>query len=382
MMHIKRYIQQLSELVALPSVSCASPNLDMSNKAVVDTLASWFEPLGFDCRIEPVKDHPGKYNLIAVRGQGDGGVVFAGHTDTVPYNAERWQQDPFKLTEKNERLYGLGATDMKGFFPAVWAALQAFENTEFNEPVIIIATADEESSMSGARALAEQLMPKARYAIIGEPTEMRPVNMHKGILMEAIKIQGKAGHSSNPALGVNAMESMHSVMGELLRYRHELQQKYQNSHFEVTVPTLNLGCIHGGDSPNRICSACELHFDLRMLPGMNIDELRAEFEQRLQPVAEQHGTDIIFSTLFAGVPAFEQPAESELIQTVSQLTQFEPKAVAFATEAPYLQSLGMQTVVMGPGSIDQAHQANEFIALSEIAPAVKVLEGIIRRFCV
>ncbi|BCD99826.1 acetylornithine deacetylase [Marinagarivorans cellulosilyticus] len=381
-MHIKRYIQQLSELVALPSVSCASPNLDMSNKAVVDTLASWFEPLGFDCRIEPVKDHPGKYNLIAVRGQGDGGVVFAGHTDTVPYNAERWQQDPFKLTEKNERLYGLGATDMKGFFPAVWAALQAFENTEFNEPVIIIATADEESSMSGARALAEQLMPKARYAIIGEPTEMRPVNMHKGILMEAIKIQGKAGHSSNPALGVNAMESMHSVMGELLRYRHELQQKYQNSHFEVTVPTLNLGCIHGGDSPNRICSACELHFDLRMLPGMNIDELRAEFEQRLQPVAEQHGTDIIFSTLFAGVPAFEQPAESELIQTVSQLTQFEPKAVAFATEAPYLQSLGMQTVVMGPGSIDQAHQANEFIALSEIAPAVKVLEGIIRRFCV
>lgn len=381
-MHIKRYIQQLSELVALPSVSCASPNLDMSNKAVVDTLASWFEPLGFDCRIEPVKDHPGKYNLIAVRGQGDGGVVFAGHTDTVPYNAERWQQDPFKLTEKNECLYGLGATDMKGFFPAVWAALQAFENTEFNEPVIIIATADEESSMSGARALAEQLMPKARYAIIGEPTEMRPVNMHKGILMEAIKIQGKAGHSSNPALGVNAMESMHSVMGELLRYRHELQQKYQNSHFEVTVPTLNLGCIHGGDSPNRICSACELHFDLRMLPGMNIDELRAEFEQRLQPVAEQHGTDIIFSTLFAGVPAFEQPAESELIQTVSQLTQFEPKAVAFATEAPYLQSLGMQTVVMGPGSIDQAHQANEFIALSEIAPAVKVLEGIIRRFCV
>lgn len=381
-MYIKRYIQQLSELVALPSVSCASPNLDMSNKAVVDTLASWFEPLGFDCRIEPVKDHPGKYNLIAVRGQGDGGVVFAGHTDTVPYNAERWQQDPFKLTEKNERLYGLGATDMKGFFPAVWAALQAFENTEFNEPVIIIATADEESSMSGARALAEQLMPKARYAIIGEPTEMRPVNMHKGILMEAIKIQGKAGHSSNPALGVNAMESMHSVMGELLRYRHELQQKYQNPHFEVTVPTLNLGCIHGGDSPNRICSACELHFDLRMLPGMNIDELRAGFEQRLQPVAEQHGTDIIFSTLFAGVPAFEQPAESELIQTVSQLTQFEPKAVAFATEAPYLQSLGMQTVVMGPGSIDQAHQANEFIALSEIAPAVKVLDGIIRRFCV
>lgn len=380
-MNIKRYIKQLSELVALPSVSCASPDLDMSNKAVIDTLATWFEPLGFQCRVEEVAGHSGKYNLIAVKGQGDGGVVFAGHSDTVPYNAERWQQDPFKLTEKDERLYGLGATDMKGFFPVVWAALQAFENAQFNEPVIIIATADEESSMSGARALAEQLMPKARYAIIGEPTEMRPVNMHKGILMEAIKIEGKAGHSSNPALGVNAMESMHAVMAELLSYRHDLQQKYQNPHFEVTVPTLNLGCIHGGDSPNRICSACELHFDLRMLPGMSIEELRGGLQQRLRPIAERNGTDIIFSTLFAGVPAFEQPAESELIKTVSHLTQFDPKAVAFATEAPYLQALGMQTVVMGPGSIDQAHQANEFIALSEIAPAVKVIEGVIRRYC-
>ncbi|HEY7771991.1 MAG TPA: acetylornithine deacetylase [Marinagarivorans sp.] len=380
-MDIKRYIQQLSELVAHPSVSCASPNLDMSNKAVVVTLAEWFEPLGFRCRIEPVSNHPGKYNLIAVKGEGDGGIVFAGHTDTVPYNAERWQQDPFVLTERNNRLYGLGATDMKGFFPVVWAALNALANAEFKEPVIIVATADEESSMSGARTLAEQHLPKARYAIIGEPTQMRPVNMHKGILMEAVKVTGKAGHSSNPALGVNAMESMHQVMAEILAYRHELQEKYQNPHFEVTVPTLNLGCIHGGDSPNRICSACELHFDLRMLPGMHIDDLRLNLQNRLQPIADRCGTDLIFSALFAGVPAFEQPANSELVQTVTELTQQDPQAVAFATEAPYLQGLGMQTVVMGPGSIDQAHQANEFIALNEIEPAVTVIENVIRRLC-
>jgi acetylornithine deacetylase len=379
---INRYIKQLRELVALPSVSCANPRLDMSNKAVVDTLANWFEPLGFDCRILPVAGYPGKYNLIASKGQGDGGVVFAGHTDTVPYNAERWQQDPFTLMEKDDRLYGLGATDMKGFFPIVWAALQAFKNLPLKEPVIILATADEESSMSGARALATQQMPKARFAIIGEPTEMRPVNRHKGIMMEMVRVLGKAGHSSNPSLGVNAMEAMHKVMTELMALRSELQEKYQNPHFAVPVPTLNLGCIHGGDSPNRICSACELHFDLRLLPGMNIDDLREKIQRRLTPIAELTGTDIIFNTLFAGTPAFEESGESELIKTVEQLTRHQAQSVAFATEAPYLQALNMQTVIMGPGSIEQAHQANEFIALSEIAPAIKVIEAIIRKYSV
>ncbi|WP_053981945.1 acetylornithine deacetylase [Marinagarivorans algicola] len=376
------YTEQLSQLVALPSVSCADPALDCSNKAVVDLLATWFEPLGFDCRIEPVLGYPNKYNLIAVRGSGDGGVVLSGHTDTVPYNAERWEQDPLTLTQKHERLYGLGATDMKGFFPAIWAALQAFDGVSFKEPVIILATADEESSMSGARALSEQQFPKARYAIIGEPTGMRPVNMHKGIMMEAVRVNGQAGHSSNPALGNNAMEAMHTVMTEILSYRADLQARYHNPTFEVQVPTLNLGCIHGGDNPNRICSACELHFDLRMLPGMSIDELRQGLQTRLTPIAEQTQTDIIFSALFPGVPAFEQPANSALIETVKKLTGHNPESVAFATEAPFLQAQGLQTVIMGPGSIDQAHQANEYIALSELAPAVKTLEGVIRAFCV
>ena len=381
-MDTKHYIQQLSALVALPSVSCANPQLDMSNKAVVELLANWFEPLGFNCRIEPVNGYPQKYNLIAVKGQGSGGLVFAGHTDTVPYNAERWEQDPFTLTLRNERLYGLGATDMKGFFPVIWSVLNSLKNTPLKTPIIILATADEESSMSGARALVEQKFPQASYAIIGEPTGMRPVNMHKGIMMEAVRVNGKAGHSSNPALGLNALEVMNTVMSELLSYRSELQQRYTNPHFEVSVPTLNLGCIHGGDNPNRICSACELHFDLRLMPGMHIGEVREQLKNRLSPIAQKTGADIVFSTLFAGVPAFEQPANSDLITTLQNLTQYQPQSVAFATEAPFLQQLGMQTVVMGPGSIDQAHQANEFIALSELPPAIKILTQLVHQYCV
>lgn len=385
-MNHKRYIEQLSQLVASPSVSCSDKALDMGNLDVVTLLANWLEPMGFECRVEPVKDSAGlvlagKFNLIAIKGKGSNGLVLAGHTDTVPCNPERWQQNPFALEEKQDRLYGLGATDMKGFFPVVLAALERLSDTLLKEPVIILATADEESSMSGARALVEQQFPQARYAVIGEPTGMQPVNMHKGIMMEAIRVKGAAGHSSNPALGNNAMEAMHQVISELLAFREQLQEKYQNPLFEVDVPTLNLGCIHGGDNPNRICSACELHFDLRMLPGMPLSDLREKIQKRLTPLAEKTRADIVFSSLFEGVPAFEQPATSDFIKIVQETAEQPPKPVAFATEAPFLQALDIQTVVMGPGSIDQAHQANEFIALAQLNPAVNIIEKLIRRCC-
>ena len=381
-MEFRRYQERLAQLVAAPSVSCSEPALDMGNLGVINLLANWLDELGFHCRIEAVNKAGEKFNLIAVKGQGDNGLVLAGHTDTVPYNAERWQQDPFSLTLRDEKLYGLGATDMKGFFPVVLAALERVAELPLGEPVIVLATADEESSMSGARALVEQKFPNARYAIIGEPTGMQPVHMHKGIMMEAIRVTGKAGHSSNPALGLNALEVMNEVMTELLRYRADLQQNYQNHSFDVNVPTLNLGCIHGGDNPNRICSACELHFDLRMLPGMELESLRAGIQTRISPIAEKYQTDVVLSSLFEGVPAFEQSANSDLVELVGALTQKDPQPVAFATEAPFLQALDIQTVVMGPGSIDQAHQANEFIALDQISPSIDIIERLIRKVCI
>lgn len=379
------YFNNLEQLVGLPSVSCTHADLDMGNIDVIHRLAEWLEPLGFNCEILPVDQQPGeplkKANLIATYGSGPGGLVLSGHADTVPYDAERWQQDPFSLTERDGKLYGLGATDMKGFFPVAMAAAQSLLEQDFKQPLIILATADEETSMSGARALAELGRPKARYAVVGEPTGLKPIRMHKGIMMEAVRVQGLAGHSSNPALGNNAMETMHKVMSNLLEFRHSLQQAYQNPGFDVSVPTMNLGCIHGGDNPNRICGSCELHFDLRALPGMNNDELHQQLQQRLRPIAESSGSDIVLSSLFDGVNSFEEPAASDLIKACERLTGNSAESVAFATEAPFLQSLGMQTVVMGPGSIDQAHQPNEFIALEQIQPAIEIIRGLIQRYC-
>ncbi|MGM8226103.1 acetylornithine deacetylase [Cellvibrio sp. ARAG 10.3] len=376
----KHYQQQLQQLVAIPSVSCAVPEWDMPNLPVIELLANWLDEMGLRTKILPLPQK-GKANLIATLGEGDGGLVLAGHSDTVPYDTHRWQTDPFKLTEKDGKLFGLGATDMKGFFPVVIEALKPYLNMPLKQPVIILATADEESSMSGARALAASGTPKGRYAVIGEPTELVPVRMHKGIMMEAIRVQGSSGHSSNPALGNSALDSMNKVMSELISLRAELQTRYRNPGFAVAVPTLNLGCIHGGDGANRICGECELHFDLRLLPGMDNDEVRRIIQQRLNPIAQATGTDIILSSLFEGVDAFAEDEHSALVQTCEALTGKRSESVAFATEAPFMQQLGMQTVVLGPGSINQAHQPDEFIDTRQIEPAIAIIRGLIQKFC-
>ncbi len=377
----QRIIDQLGQLIGSASVSSTDPAWDQGNRSVIDLLASWLSQMGFATEIQEVTPGGNKANLIATRGTGPGGLVLAGHTDTVPFDEGRWQSDPLSLSERNNRLYGLGSTDMKGFFPLALAAAASFNDTELQQPLIILATADEESSMNGARALAAAGRPKARAAIIGEPTSLVPVRMHKGILMDAVQVRGRAGHSSNPALGNSALEGMHAVMGDLINFRADMAQRYSNPLFEVAYPTLNLGHIHGGDSPNRICGKSELHFDLRMTPDGDNDEVREAIRQRLAKIGEQRGLDIELRQLIEDVSPFEQAADSELVQLAEKLTGHTAIAVAFATEAPFLQQLGMETIVMGPGSIDQAHQPDEFMPLDQIQPCIALLEQFIRHYC-
>ncbi|MBT8121120.1 MAG: M20/M25/M40 family metallo-hydrolase, partial [Gammaproteobacteria bacterium] len=218
--------------------------------------------------------------------------------------------------------------------------------------------------------------------VIGEPTGLRPVRMHKGIMMESIKLLGQSGHSSDPSLGNNALEAMHRVIGALLEWRAELQAQHINDQFAVPVPTLNLGHIHGGDNPNRICPSCELQIDLRPLPGMAIAELRAELHHRTTRVLADSGIQIQFEALFDGVPAMETPADSAIVRLAERLTGHAPGAVAFGTEAPYLTRLGMETIVLGPGDIEQAHQPDEFLAMNRLEPTVNLLKQIIKSVCI
>jgi acetylornithine deacetylase len=386
-------LDMIKALIETPSVSSALSELNMSNRPVVDLLADWLEDEGFKVEIQPLPQQPDKANLIAVKGDArtPGGLVLSGHTDTVPCDPKLWRHDPFKLYEDGNKLTGLGSADMKSFFALAITAARAFDAGTFKQPLILLATADEETSMQGAQALSASsiFMPenternrRPRAAVIGEPTGMKPVRMHKGVMMERISVHGRSGHSSNPALGHNALEGMQKVLTELLAFRADLQRRYQSPLFEVPMPTLNLGHIHGGDNPNRICGDCLLDIDIRPLPGMDLSELRALLQQRLEKLFAGSPLRIEFTTLFDGLPPMETPADAEVVKVTERLTGQTAGAIAFGTEAPYLQQLGMDVVVLGPGSIDVAHQPDEYLDSGQIRPTVSLLERLIHSQCI
>jgi acetylornithine deacetylase len=381
MSNIPALLDMISDLIATPSVSSVNPALDQGNLAVIELLANWLEGSGFEIEIMHLAGKPGKANLIATLGSGGGGLVLAGHTDTVPYDEGKWSHDPFRLTRSDGKLYGLGTSDMKSFLALALEACRDLRAGDLQKPLILLATADEETSMSGARALVEHRVPQARHALIGEPTGLRPVRMHKGILMEAIRLRGQSGHSSDPALGNSALDAMYPVLGTLIDWRRELQARYRNPLFAVPVPTLNLGHIHGGDNPNRICPDCELHIDLRPLPGMELPELRDGIRRCVTEALAGSGIGIEFESLFEGIPAMETSATADIVRIAEQLTGHSAEAVAFATEAPYLQQLGMETIVLGPGDVAQAHQPDEYLALDRLEPMTRLLRELVKTVC-
>jgi len=374
-------LDMIAALIGTPSISSVNPKLDQGNRKVIDLLAGWLDAAGFEVELMPLPGTPARANLIATLGRGPGGLVLSGHTDTVPFDTDRWTHDPFTLTRADARLYGLGTSDMKAFLALAIEALRDVRPADLREPVILLATADEETSMAGARALVERGIPQARHALIGEPTGLRPVRMHKGILMEAIRLQGRSGHSSDPALGNSALEAMHTVIGSLLAWRAQLQEGNRNPLFAVPVPTLNLGHIHGGDNPNRICADCELHIDLRPLPGMALEELRADIHDCVNHSLQDSGIRVTFESLFEGIPAMETGSDAEIIRVTEKLTGHAAGAVAFGTEAPYLQQLGMNTVVLGPGNIEQAHQPDEYLALDRLEPTIRLIRDLVKSVC-
>lgn len=380
-MPLPKFTELYQQLILAPSISSTESSLDVSNKAVIDLLATWFGELGFHIHISEVPNCVGKYNLVATYGCGNGGLLLAGHTDTVPFDDGLWSKDPFQLTEQDNKWFGLGSIDMKGFFAFVIEACKNIELNQLSQPLRILATADEETTMAGARAIAESATFKPKFAVIGEPTGMVPVFMHKGHMSEAIRITGRSGHSSDPANGINAIEIMHQVTGQLLKLQQKLKQQYACDHFAIPQPTLNFGHVHGGDSPNRICGSCELHIDMRPIPGVTPEDLFLLLNQALLPVQQQWPGAVDIYHLHEPIPAYSCDTSSELIKLAEQLTGETAIPVNYCTEAPFIQQLGCDTIVMGPGSIAQAHQPDEYLDMASIKPTQQTIEKLITEVC-
>ncbi len=371
----------LKGLIGTPSVSSLDPSADFGNGPVIELLADWLASAGFSVEVLPLSGHPNKANLVGTLGYGPGGLVLAGHTDTVPFDEPLWTHEPLRLTEDGGRLYGLGTADMKSFLALAIEAARGLQAADLMRPLMILATADEESSMAGARALAAAGRPFGRYAVIGEPTGLKPIRTHKGVMGEAVRLTGRSGHASDPSLGNNALDGMHEVMAAIIAWRERLRAGFRHPLFQVPYPTLNLGRIHGGDNPNRICGQCELQLDLRVLPGMDPAALRAELARLVAAVADRRGLTWTVTPLFESIPPVETPAESAIVRAGETLTGHPAGTVGFGTEAPFFDRLGMETLILGPGNIAQAHQPDEYLELARIPPTLDLLRALIRQFC-
>lgn len=381
-------LEMVTELVGLESVSSLDPAIDRPNRPVVERLAGWAESLGFRAELLDVPGTGGrKANLVATLGRGPGGLVLAGHTDTVPFDDGRWSSDPFRATERDGRLYGLGTTDMKSFLALALEAASAFRAGDLRAPIVVLGTADEETTMSGARALQAAGLPEPgggglRRAVVGEPTSLRPMRAHKGITMESVVLVGRSGHSSNPALGASALDGMADVLQALVAFRERLAGAHRDDTFEVPVPTLNLGVIHGGDAANRICARCELQVDLRPVPGLSVADARAALRDVVARAVAGRDLEVAHRTLFEGVDAFRTAETADLVRAAESLTGHAAGAVGFGTEAPFFDAMGMETLVLGPGSIDVAHQPDEYLPLDAVDPTIRLLRALITRYCV
>lgn len=375
------FLEHYKTIIKTPSISAYDEKFDQSNKPLIELLSTWFADLGFTITIHLVPNTQNKFNLLAKVGSGEGGLLLCGHSDTVPFDEGRWQSDPFTLKQADGKIFGLGSCDMKGFFAFILEALKSIPLEKLKKPLYILATADEETSMAGARFFAEQQLIKPDMAIIGEPTKLIPIYKHKGHIAQSLNVQGQPGHSSDPAKGVNAIEIMYQAIGQLMALQDKLKKQFHDQAFSVPHVTMNLGHIHGGDAENRICGHCKLNFDMRVVPELSDEQALSMIDEALAPVLAKYPNRLSLDLMYPTAPAFACRDEHNILALAQQLTGNMSQTANYATEAPFINQLGCDTIVLGPGSIEQAHQPDEFMSLDYVNPTVNVLQQMIRKVC-
>ncbi|HVG37756.1 MAG TPA: acetylornithine deacetylase [Pyrinomonadaceae bacterium] len=366
----------LADLVAINSVSARS------NRAVIDYVRPRVEALGMNVRLFTYTDERGveKINMVATSAAADQTIELAlvGHTDTVPFDP-LWDE-AILLTERDGKLYGRGACDTKGFIAATLAAVEEVGVVNLRRPLALILTADEEVGCLGAKRLAEERPLRARYAVVGEPTSLRPMRAGKGYCLAEIIVRGREGHSAYPALGASAIFRAARLLGRIERVADRLQDE-QHAAFDPPYTTLNVGLISGGSAKNIIPGECRLTLEWRPVPGQQTDRVVTLIQNEIADLRERDAdfaAEIEVIRLDGGT---ETPAASPLVLFLEEATGQAAGTVAFGTEAPQMAELGAEAVVFGPGDIRVAHRTGEYVPLAELEECVRVLSQTVRRFC-
>lgn len=368
----------LTRLIAFDTVS------RHSNLALIEDVQAYCEQLGLavDLTFNEAKT---KANLFATVPAGEdadqinNGLVLSGHTDVVPVDGQDWTSEPFTATIRGDKLYGRGACDMKGFIACALTmlpqAVQLSNSGQLRRPLHLALSFDEEVGCLGAPLILADL--KARgitpdYCIVGEPTNMAMVVAHKGIAVYRCRVHGKSAHSSLIAQGVNAISYASRLVGYVDTLAEELSARDDNDAlFTVPYSTLSVGTIHGGTATNIVPNLCEFTFDYRNLPHMTQDDILepiqakvAELNAQMQARAPETGIELMQEE---SVPAMTDDDSAELQSLIAALTgDDERHKVAYATEGGQFTNAGIPTIICGPGSIEQAHKADEYVELIEI----------------
>jgi len=366
--------ETLARLVAFPTVSSLP----------VTALAAWMadrcEAAGM--RVERLQTSEGKCNLVCSAGPpGTDGLVLSGHMDVVPAEGQPWTSDPFTLTRRGDRLHGRGACDMKAFLAAVIEALPALPLRSLKRELVLAFTHDEEVGCLGSRALADRFAAEGRglpsLCLIGEPTSFRMLRMHPGHVAMRILCGGRAAHSSKPDLGRSAIRLAARVVEELDRLAEDWRGRTRFAELlERPFVVMNVATIHGGSAINIVPDRCVIELGFRPLPGMDVDVLEAEIAERVGPLGDVRCEHV------RTTPSLLTPEGTELEALLRPLAA-DPAlgAAAFATDGGNFERLGTRTLVFGPGSIDVAHKADEYVPVDELHHAVRVVEEVVGRRC-
>ena len=322
--------------------------------------------------------------LKARKSNGIKPIILSGHTDVVPVS-EGWSTDPFIAEIKNDKLYGRGSCDMKGFLACVLAYAEVFSNSNLSRDIHFSLTFDEETACIGAPLLIKELKNREitdGICIVGEPTNMKIIDSHKACYEYTTFFEGLAGHSSKPDEGVNAAEYASRYVNKLLKLRNELiSRESKNSIFIPPYSTLSIGGIFGGIAHNVIADKCHVNWETRPVnkeDGIYLNnEIDKYAKELLLEMKKGYPKASIKKEVIGEIIGFNRIKDSEACEFVSSITgDNEREVVSFGTEAGLFQEIGISTVVCGPGSIEQAHKIDEFIELSEIKKCLSFLDGV------
>jgi len=374
-------VDDLARLIAFDTVS------NRPVTALASHLAERAEGAGFSVSLyEKPGDHH-KVNVVATLGPEDAdGLILSGHMDVVPTENQPWDSDPFVLSEREGRLYGRGSSDMKGFIACCLQACERIDLKKAKRQLVLVWTHDEEVGCQGSALLAQALKESPRrlpsQCLIGEPTDFQILRMHPGHVSVQIRTVGEAAHSSKPDLGCSAIKAMHRVLGLCEDIEQELKSERRlEDALDRPWVAFNVGQIRGGEAVNLVPDSCEIQLGYRPLPG---DDPRAVFQRIQQGLAQLDlpSNTTARASIKTLSPAMLTPKGLALQEALSKhACTHELGAASFATDGGNLSTLGIESLIFGPGSIDVAHKANEYVTREALLKGAEMVEAVIRDRC-